>query len=492
MNRPPLHVTVGVARPTLEAGSPTQAHLKPGGPTAFNPVLLWVSGGACLLFVCCLFLLFILMTRTEPLVQRLTREARAFEGDEWPRPSHFTPPVPGRFSEALTPLLPELEALPVLEPHPLASPHGEAESDEEAEAYSEAYDALEQQCLSVSRGEAPLGTAPWECLELLRENRELVHRVLATTRAETGGLPESLGSLARPGDTEEPLGLNLLERVVELAALETQVLIAGGRPLEAVDTCMDGLALSRELSLGAGMYGLELSALGHDTLYLPCAAALDTAPVERLHEAREQLSRLRQGYPPLSAVLREESVYQQLSTYGDLLPPPAIDALPPAGQELATAYDSYYYYAPTPYPRLRPYVWRRNAALFEAMVAVADLPAEQRRKAFSSIDARQGAVPEDLAWHAQDYSELAERLEPQRLQALALAALVEVKLARAERGSWPEALPSPLEGSFILVADTELEAWLVPVNEALGVRELRLTAQPPPVPRARYAGGVLR
>jgi hypothetical protein len=123
---------------------------------------------------------------------------------------------------------------------------------------------------------------------------------------------------------------------------------------------------------------------------------------------------------------------------------------------------------------------------------VADLPAEQRRKAFSSIDTRQGTVPENLAWHAQDYSEQADELEPQHLQSLALTALVEVELARAEQGTWPEALPPALAGTFSLVADNSLEAWLVPLKPARELPELRLTAEPPPAPRPRYAGGVFR
>jgi hypothetical protein len=466
----------------------------PQKPTVpLNPALLWVGGGSLLLFVCGLFVLFILITRTEPLAQRVVREAKAFEGAAWPRPSHFSPPVPGRFADALAPLLPELENMTDVAPHELTSPSDEGESYEESAAYSEAYDKLEEQCRAVSRGVEPLETVPWECLQVLHGNRGLLHRVLAATRAEVGGLPEGLGSLSRPADMLDPFGINLLKRMSEMAALEIQVLLSWGRTQEAVDTCMDGLALSREASLGGGLYGRQLSVTCHDILFLPCAAALDAALPERLPEARAQLARLREGYPPLSAVLREESVYQQLSAYGDLLSSRALDALPEAGQQLASESSlGYYYDSPSKYPRLRPYAWRRNAALFEAMVAVADLPAEQRRKAFSSIDTRHGTVPENLAWRAQDYSDQADNLAPQELQALALSAIVEVKLARAEQGTWPQVLPPALAGTFALAADTELEAWLVPLDPISAVPELRLTVPLPPSPRPRYAGGVFR
>jgi hypothetical protein len=462
-------------------------------PVALNPVLLWVSGSALVLFIIGVFTLFLLMTRTEPLAQRLVREARAFEGDDWPRPSHFSPPVKGRFADAITPLLPELEELPEVVLSELASPDDDSESDEELEAHSVADEALMTQCLAVSRGEAPLQTVPYECLETLRQNRELLHRALATTRAEVGGLPESLSSLARFAGVYDPSDYSLLEHMATMAALETRVLRAEGRTYEAVDTCMDGLALSREASLGGGLYGLHVSARCHDILYLPCTEALAGAPVERLREAREQLARLRQGYPLLSAVLREESVYQQLTTYGDMLTPQAIDALPPLAQELVSAEDrSYYYEPPEQYPRLRPYAWRRNAALFEEMAAVADLPAEQRRKAFDFIDARQGLMPEDQAWHTQNFSDSLEALQPQRLQALGLAALVEVELARAELGTWPETLPPPFSDSFALIAYTDMEAWLVPLDEQQAALELHFAVDPSLVPRSRQAGGALR
>lgn len=467
---------------------------------AWTPELLWVSGGALVLFIIGAFGLFLLMTRTEPLAQRLVREARHFHGDDWPRPSHHEPAVPGRFAEALAPLLPELELMPELAPSELTCPRGEDVVYEDEESYAadaelfaheQAREELEEQCLRVSRGEAPLDTAPWECLEQLRTHRELLHRVLAATRAQLGGLPEELGSLARPVD-EEPAGLTLLERVARLAALETQVLRAEGRPEEAVDTCLDGLALSRELSLGAGLYGLSMSARSHDVLFLPCAAALEAAPLERQRQALEQLARLRQGYPPLSVVLREESVYQQLFNYGELLSPPALDALPEPAQELLSGRDSYYYYrTPSASPRLQPYVWRRNAAMFDEMVAAADLPAAQRGRAFASIDVAQSLLLQEQAWRAQDYGAQAHAREDQRHQALALAAIVETHLARAEQGTWPEQLSPLVAGTLFLEADNSLEAWLVPSYAVSSVRELRLTARPPPPapPRPRYAGG---
>lgn len=473
---------------------PPPAAQKP--PGVWNPVLLWVSGSALVLFIIGAFGLFLLLTRTHPLAQRLAREAWSFHGDDWPRPSHHEPAVPGRFAQALTPLLPELELLPDPAPHPLTCPRSddaldgdEEYYDSELVAYMDAQENIEDLCLRVSRGEEPLEAAPWECLDRLRTHRELVHRVLATTRTEIGGLPEQLGNLARASyDASE--SLHLLERVVELAALEIQVLRAEGRPEEAVDTCLDGLALSRELSLGAGMNGLELSAQSHDTLFLPCAAALEAAPLERQREALAQLARLRQGYPLLSAVLREESVYMQLGYHGELLSPPALNALPEQAQEFISDRDPVFFHKPLFIsPRLQPYVWRTDVATFDEMVAVADLPLRQRDRAFASIDTAKSLMFQDTAVRAQDYSERARLRDGQRYQVLALTAIVEAHLARAELGTWPEQ-PLPLaSGTFFLEADNSLEAWLVPGPEVSGVPELLLTARQPPLPPPRYAGG---
>ncbi|MDY7232782.1 hypothetical protein [Hyalangium rubrum] len=469
------------------------ASTPPSPSAALNPTVLWVAAGSAVLFIFCAFSAFLLMTQTEPLSERLAREAQAIEGIAWPRPSHVTPAPPGTFAQALTPLLPALNALPELAPSLRASPHLDAESEGESEAYSDAYDALEEQCQAVSRGEAPLSAAPGACLEVLHKSRELLHRVLVATRVEVGGLPASMGGLARPADLLDPTRMNSLKRVVELAALETRVLGAEGRPEEAVDTCLDALALSRELSLGGGMYGRALSASCHEFLFQPCAQALDVAPRERQRLALEQLARLRQGFPPLSAVLREESVYEQLSAYGDLVSPPAFDLLPPQSQELVTPHDSWMfaYARSSRHPRLRPYEWRRNAALFDAMVAAADLPPEQRREAFLAIDENTGLLPGEHRWRAKDYHDQAETFAAQPLQALALAALVEVDLARAEQGAWPEVLSPELEAAFWLDPESDFEAWLVPRDARLGVEELRLTAgtAPSAPPGPAYAGG---
>jgi hypothetical protein len=202
--------------------------------------------------------------------------------------------------------------------------------------------------------------------------------------------------------------------------------------------------------------------------------------VERKREALEQLARLRQGYAPLSAALREESVYRQLRTYGDLLPPQVRDTLPEIARELINPDMDGVYFMNDEDPRLRPYAWRRNVALFDAMIAAADLPAPERRRRFRAIDTA-GHIPRlGTLWNPQEIIDQVDALERHRVQALTLAALVEVDLAQAAQGEWPAALPPELSQAVVLEADSSGEAWLVPRSLPGEVPALRVTADAAP------------
>jgi hypothetical protein len=442
--------------------------------------LPWLlGGGALVLGVACVAGILFMMTDPGSLPERLAREINAFEGAPWPRPSHASHPTPGTFAEALGPLMPEFEEIPISWPEDGICPHVDTELEDELTAYDEAGEALTELCSRVAKGKAPLADLPMPCFVTLHESREVLHRVLAATRAEVGGLPAGLGSLSRP-DSDEHYGFGELGYAVELAGQEMRLLAAWGQTVEAVDTCMDALALSREMSLGGGLFGLRLADEYHDHLYLPCAEVLDVASVERKREALEQLARLRQGYAPLSAALREESVYRQLRTYGALLPPQVRDTLPEIARDLIDPEMDGVYFMNDENPRLRPYAWRRNVAIYDAMIAAADLPAAERRQRFRAIDTSGMRPWMGSLWSAQLVSEQLDALERHRIQALALAALVEVDLARAARGEWPAALPPELSQAVILEADSSGEAWLVPRSLAGDVPALRVTADAAP------------
>jgi len=344
-----------------------------------------IGCGVLILISLCAVGLFWWLLRTDPLIERVVSEANAFEGAVHPRPAHVTPPTPGTFAQAVEPLLPEVFKLP--EPEPDTVPRPEGDDDVASEAWSRAFTALGEQCREVAAGLAPLETMPPPCRRELEEGREIMRRVLAATRAEKGGLPAGAGSLSRDNSYDYPSGMHALSRMVQLAALESRMLLAAGRSGEAVDTCLDALALSRELGLGGGLHGGKLSASAQELAYRPCAAALDAALVERKRQAIEQLAWLWEGLPAFSSLLREESVFHQLSTFGpDFFPLEALPRLPPAGRTLIAGRGGWFYFpSRIGHPLLRQYLWRRNSSLFDAMALKADLPPDERRRAFAQL-----------------------------------------------------------------------------------------------------------
>ena len=422
-------------------------------------------------------MLFWWLLRTGPLIERLVSESNAFEGAVHPRPARVIPPAPGTFAQAVQPLLPEIFKLPEPEPDTVSRPVG---SDEAAsEAWSRAFTALHERCREVAAGLAPLETMPLPCRRELEEGREIMRRVLVATHAEKGGLPAGSGSLSRRDSYVHRSGMHALGRVVRLAALESRLLLAAGRPKQAVDTCLDALALSRELSLGGGLHGGKLSASTQELAYRPCADALDAAPVERKRQALEQLARLWEGLPPLSSLLREESVFHQLATFGpDFFPPEALSRLPPAGRKLIEHQGGWVFFTDRiGHPLLRQYLWRRNASLFDAMARKADLPPADRRHAFARLDADHALLADyPGAARALEYHRELAALDAQRLLAAMLVALVQVDIARIEEGRWPATLPDTAAQQLRLEILSDQEARVIPGDAELEGHALRLTA----------------
>ncbi len=450
----------------------------PAEPHAASQLPLRAIGcGVLILIPLCAGGLFWWHLRTEPLIERLVSESNAFEGAVHPRPAHVIPPAPGTFAQAVEPLLPDLYKLP--EPEPDTVPRPMEDDEAASEAWSRAFTALGERCREVASGQAPLETMPPPCRRELEEGREIMRRVLAATHSERGGLPAGVGSLSRDDSYDHPSGMRALGRVVQLAALESRLLLTAGRPEQAVDTCLDALALSRELSLGGGLHGGKLSASTQEFAYRPCAAALDAASVERKRQALEQLARLWEGLPPLSSLLREESVFHQLSTFGpDFFPLEVLPRLPPAGRTLITGRGGWFYFTSrVGHPLLRQYLWHRNASLFEAMVHKADLPPDERRRAFAQLATEYSFLADyPSAVSAMEYHRELAALDAQRLQVAVLVALVQVDIARAEQGRWPATLPDSAAQSLRLEVLSGQEARLVPGDASLESHALRLTA----------------
>ncbi|HEX8701209.1 MAG TPA: hypothetical protein VF815_20460, partial [Myxococcaceae bacterium] len=286
------------------------------------------------------------------LVQEANRQVRA----TWPRPAHVDVPTPGSFGEALSALMPELQRL-------------HKNSD---------YEVLEKDkaCRPVELGKARFEALAEPCRLLFESRREVLPRLLAATRAGTGGLPEGLTAFSAPQHPFQRGGKAALRHLPRFAGLEIRRLLSQNQPDAAVDTCLDGLALSRELALGGGFHGLVLSSKGIEELYPSCAAALDAATPERKRQALNPLARLREGFPPLSSVLQGESVLTQLSYYGHLLSEEQVAALEPPAAALAR---DPLLQGMLPGPSLLArHHWRTTVKFFNELVAAADLPPGER------------------------------------------------------------------------------------------------------------------
>lgn len=391
----------------------------------------------------------------EQLVQEANKQVRA----TWPRPSHVEPPTPGSFGEALSALMPELQRL-------------HKSSD---------YEVLEKNkaCRPVEQGTAPFEALAEPCRQLFEARREVLPRLLAATRAGTGGLPEGLTSFSDPQHPFQRSGRASLRHLVRFTGLEIRRLLSQKQEGAAVDTCLDGLALSRELALGGGFQGVVLSSKGIEELYQPCAAALDAATPGRKRQALGQLARVREGFPALSSVLQSEAVLTQLSYYGRLLSEEQLAALEPPAAALAR--DALTQgMLPGP-PMLARHHWRTTVKFFDALVAAADLPPDERQKAFARINLalskRWFEVPPE---EATSVNVLAVRADRRGMLLEALRTLVQVDLERSEQGRWPATLPSGAVLPLALEAASPTEAQLKPSDTTLEGYALHLTADTPP------------
>ncbi|QSQ20338.1 hypothetical protein JY651_34500 [Pyxidicoccus parkwayensis] len=422
--------------------------------------LLALAGGVLLVILASLGGVAYVTLRTRPLAERLARDVEALAQARYPRPSHVTPALPGTFGEHLAPLMDELLRVSDARLLPLM----------ELSAESPCSDAFE--------GRETLSAMPARCREPLETDRELLLTALEATHAESGGLPEVMRAMASPPLPNEPSAYSAMNFLLRLAALETQLRVEQGRAAEAVDTCLDALALSRELMLGGGLEGHMVGAIGYNFMYRPCAAALDAAPQERKRTAAAQLSRLAEGFVPLSRSLREEAVKVQLTKFGTLLPAELLAGLPESARtRVSTSIEGF-----DPERVLDSRLaWHKTVKTFDALVKVADQPAAARRKGITAVAAwAKDELYSVDAPKAENYQQYADRAELLRVQHDALMALAEADLKRKEDGRWPERVTLRTGASFVVESTDLGEARLKPCAPELEDQSLRVTADGPP------------
>ncbi|MGZ3460315.1 MAG: hypothetical protein ACXU86_17645 [Archangium sp.] len=395
----------------------------------------------------------------------LVAEARALTlaSERVTRPPHTDEPLPGTLAEALGPLMPEVVRLYDSQPKPP--------------------EPVSQACAEVREGKRPLAELPRECREALEQGRPLMQRVLRTSRAEAGGLPEGLRALDDPHHPNQRVGMVALQNILKLAALDIRFQLEAGQADAALETCLDGLALARDLAAGSTLLGAMVSAAGHGILFPPCSEALNHASLKDVQRAEVALRHIREGQAPLSSALRYERVYMPLAVAGWQLDRGQLEALPAGARALATQNLATLDIPPVVGPLLLRHAWLKMMELTGQAMPLMDLPAAQRSARLAAVAKAAGnSLNPLLRMDWPDYERYAARADKQRAQLDLLLALAVEKVRRGESRVWPEPLPPLYEREVLLPTALKLqpaEGGVVRIiPEAADLQELAVTPTP--------------
>ena len=180
---------------------------------------------------------------------------------------------------------------------------------------------------AVTAGEAPWEQLPKQWAEALDAGHTGLQTLLLATHLEKGGIPEGLGVLGSPRDPLQE-AWPLLRAAGTLAALEVARLDGEGAVPLAVATCLDALAVSRELSASGAVVGRVVAVGWVRELFYPCARAIDRALPEQQRLAAAQLSLLRKAVPPFPELVRRDATGAQLQLFGGVATEPTQVKLP--------------------------------------------------------------------------------------------------------------------------------------------------------------------
>lgn len=391
--------------------------------------------------------------------------ARALEAARWPRPSHVDTPTPGTFGQALAPLMAELRAFKATAP--------KLSEDER------------QRCRDVRDGRQPVSELPQVCQAWLERDRSLVERVLKTARTEEAGPPEGLRTLAPPTHPDHESLLVFMD-VLRLTALEVRLRADRGQADSALELCLDGLALARDLGHGTGLIGAMTSSTGDKLLYLPCTSALRGASPAALLQAVKTLRRIREGLSPFSSAMHQESILLPVLTLGEALDPQQVKQFPVGAQALMAASSALF--EPETLPIVRSLLLRDALLelfpIHQRMVPLMDLPAALRDPRLEEELNRMEHSRNPLVSLApSSYAAFARRVDQQRAWLDLLVALALVRSHRAEHGEWPSTLP-PLYPEHAVLLPTPLRLQPGPgdtltlVPEEVTLRELETGGDP--------------
>jgi hypothetical protein len=348
-------------------------------------------------------------TSTAGPARRLVRDIRARAEAHFARESHLADPVPGVFGAA-------------------------AAAPWDGLARRQALSVDVELCRAVRDGEQPFSTTTPTCLrEMAGASGDLALLLEATHRSEAGPIP-GLGTLDAAVAGTQERSWSTLPYVAKLAALRMRAELDAERPAQALTTCLDLLALSRDASWGTGLAGRLPAVAVTEVAFRPCVAAIDAAPPEARASAAEALRRIEAGTPDLPAVLGEYALGVRTRAFAPYLP--GAETLPAAVQGWAQqggGQDG----GPLFALRLGD-TWHRIEGTLAEVVAAARLPVEQRVARLDRLSEGEKPFVNPAARYALPQLGRAARTDARaRAQVHLLARALAAEVFRARQGRWP-------------------------------------------------------
>lgn len=239
----------------------------------------------------------------------LHRDVRILAARQYPRPTHAPPWLPGSFGEGVQPHLPNLV--------------------EAYRAWKSQPEEAERDLLKVIGLELPPDALPPEA-ELDRL-RPAIEGVLLSTHRARGDPPEEFSIFhSLPFDDVAAKGL-FHGGKLGLALLARQ--LEEGDPEAALCTCLDTLALGRDLAFGAPLLTRVLGASLQSLALSGCAAAITRSSADAQRLALDAILTIRSRVPPFKdTVLITQTAYD---LYYSARVISDLDALPPGPRAMA-------------------------------------------------------------------------------------------------------------------------------------------------------------
>jgi hypothetical protein len=358
------------------------------------------------------------------LGERLIQAARIHERDPLLRRGHVPTTSPGSFGEALAPHLPRLAA-----------------SWKELEARMEETRVASDVC----SGRQSLEQLPVRWQHALQEAREFMPAVLGSTHASSARAPEGMRLWASPQDPLYKDGFDALVFFAVLAGLDIQERLREAQYRQAIDECLDSLALGRDLShnrlLGQGV-GIRIQR----TVFSSCGVALDRAPVPEKERAANQLGLILRGTPSMDQIMEQTWLEFEVDNYAALLRPWQFQRLPAGARRHASHRGVWW-------DPLEHSAWHVVSRARERLGTALTLGVAERdlqvKKAFAELRRSWNPRLRSLVEFSTHLCRWDDRYRIAIARLELLRAAVHVDLFQARNGRWPnglaEALPANLK-----------------------------------------------